>query len=78
MALALHSTGMSLCRRSCLHLETPLKNYDCVDLPQKGRQQTGHWDHEAASVRFGFLGILVILLMGLLLKSVGLCSIILW
>lgn len=79
VGLALCCVGTSLSRRSCLHLETPLNNYVCVDLPQRGRQQARHWDRNAASVQFGyFLDFLVILFMGLLLKRVGLCSIILW
>lgn len=54
VGLALRSVGMSLSRRSCLHLGTPLKNYVCVDLPQRGRQQAKHWDRNPASVQFGY------------------------
>lgn len=75
VSLVLCRKGTALSRCFCLHLEDHLKNYICVDLPRR-RQQTRHWDHSAASVQF--LGLLAMLFMGLLLKRVGLCSIILW
>lgn len=51
--LALCSIGTSLFLLSCLHLETPLMNYVCVDLPPRGRQQARHWDCNPASACFG-------------------------
>lgn len=75
MSLVLCRVGTTLSLCFCLYLEAHLKNYIYVDLPRR-RQQTRHWDHSAASVQF--LGLLAMLFMGLLLKRVGLRSIILW